>query len=526
MKRKMILSLIIALSLICHPAYSQKGKQSEVEKDRARNIVLPKTDHHYKKVQYYVENEPDADYLHASEAAHEVFRDIKFAVRIHWGIYSIWEMNGESWGFLNLSNEKKQEYNNLYKTFNPAGFDAQEWMDIFKRSGIKAFAFTTKHHEGFSMFHTKTRVKQRANYLDTLNIIESCDLAYSIGETPFKRDVVKELCDAAHRNKIKINLYFSHPDWYDADFRPYNYHPLTTAHYQTFNGDYGFEVGKRKFAAITPDPSDEEKERMLTRHREQLRELLTNYGKIDMMCLDQWMGRDVWPQMKETVKMMRELQPDVMLRCRGIGNYGDYYTPEGFVPGNKENTNMPWMTIYPLGGSFSYDKTEKNYKGALWIIHNIIDCAAKGGSFMVGIGPNGSGRFHPKAVEQLEETGRWLKVNGEGIYATRECKVWKENDIYFTRTKDHRKVFAFVEKWPGNELLVPSINPKKGSKIYLLGYKKPLKWSMTDDGVKIEIPEALQSPENRPCEHAWAFKFEVLPESEVAYHPHKLRINI
>jgi alpha-L-fucosidase len=486
--------------------------KEKIRKDRARGIVLPKTDHHYKKVQYYIEDEPDSDYLHASEEAYEAFRDIKFAVRIHWGIYSIVEIK-ESWPFRTMTNEQKQDYQNLYKTFNPTAFDAQGWMDFFKRSGIRCMAFTTKHHEGFSMFHTKTRVTQRANYLnDTLQIIEPCDLAYSIEETPFKRDIVKELCDAAHKNDIKVDLYFSHPDWYDADFRPYNYHPLATPHYLENDGDYGFEMNIRKSGVVgitTPEPTPEETARMIARHREQLRELLTNYGKVDMMCLDQWMGKDIWPQMKETVKMMRKLQPDVMLRCRGVGNYGDYYTPEGFVPGSKENTNMPWMTIYPLAGRWSYDSVATNYKGTQWVIHNLVDCVAKGGSFMVGIGPDKMGRFHPKAIEQLEEAGRWLQVNGEGIYGTRAREVWKDGDIYYTQTKDHRSVYAFTEQWPGTEFVIPSVTPKKGSKLTMLGYKEPLQWSQTDEGVKVIIPDALQSPENRPCGYAWTFKMEV-----------------
>jgi alpha-L-fucosidase len=487
-------------------------------RDRARNLTLPRTDHHFKKVQFYVEREPEPDYVHASEKAHEAFRDIKFAVRIHWGMYSVWEMNGESWGFLNLSREKKMEYNSLYKTFNPKGFDANEWMDLFKRSGIKAFAFTTKHHEGFSMYHTKTRVVQRANYLDSAHVIEPCDLHYSIEETPFRRDIVKELCDAAHRTGIKINLYFSHPDWYDADFRPYNYHPLTTARYQTFNGDYGFDIGTGKYEFITPEPAAEETARMIARHREQLRELLTNYGHIDMLCLDQWMGRDVWPEMRETVKMLRRIQPDVMLRCRGIGNYGDYYTPEGFVPGNKENTNMPWMTIYPLGWSFSFDKDSSHYKGAAWIIRNIIDCAAKGGSFMVGIGPDGNGQFHPEAIRQLEETGRWLSVNGRGIYGTRARETWKSGDFLFTRTKDGKKVFAFTEVNPNRvqnpagvddpvRIFIPAVAPKPSSKIHLLGFDKPLKWTVEGDGVAVELP--AETAKNLPCEHAWGFEVEV-----------------
>jgi alpha-L-fucosidase len=206
---------------------------------------------------------------------------------------------------------------------------------------------------------------------------------------------------------------------------------------------------------------------------------------------------------------MRTWQPDVMLRNRGIGNYGDYYQPEQEVPKGVENTNMPWMSICLLGKIFAYDPVAEHYKGAPWVIHNLIDCVAKGGSFMVCIGPDEFGKFHPKAMEQLDEVGRWLKVNGKGIYETREREVWKEGDIYFTRSKNHKKVFAFTEKWPGKEIIIPTIAPKKGSKVYLFGYEKPLKWTLTENGVKVEIPDELQSSENRPCEHAWGFQFEV-----------------
>jgi alpha-L-fucosidase len=167
------------------------------------------------------------------------------------------------------------------------------------------------------------------------------------------------------------------------------------------------------------------------------------------------------------------------------------------------------MTIHTLASSFSYDKKGENYKGAPWIIHNLIDCVAKGGNYMVGIGPDGTGRFHPKAIEQLEETGRWLAVNGQAIYATRPRGEWKVDDVYFTQTKDRRQVFAFVEKWPGETLTVSSVTPKKGSKVFMLGYSKPLKWKATDGKVLISIPSALQSPSNRPCDHAWVFRFEV-----------------
>ena len=114
---------------------------------------------------------------------------------------------------------------------------------------------------------------------------------------------------------------------------------------------------------MSPDPTPAEEIRMLERHRTQLTELLTNYGKIDMMCLDMWLGGKVWPQMRETMLELRKIQPDVMFRARGIGNYGDYYTPEGFVPGSKENTDMPWFVIYPLGRGFSYQGPIRRIQG-------------------------------------------------------------------------------------------------------------------------------------------------------------------
>ncbi len=172
--------------------------------------------------------------------------------------------------------------------------------------------------------------------------MEACDLAYSIEEKPFKRDVVKELCDAARKRNIAIDLYFSHPDWYDADFRPYVYHPLQVPSSNILTTD--FETAKKRLGNLmvtVPDPTPEEVDRMVARHRAQLTELLTRYGKIDMLCLDMWFGPKIRPRIQETVLRLRELQPDVMLRARGIGNCGDYYTPDGFVPGRKGNTDTP-----------------------------------------------------------------------------------------------------------------------------------------------------------------------------------------
>lgn len=464
----------------------------------------------------YIENPPIPEYHSAPASAYEAFRDIKFSIRIHWGIYSIWHRGPESWPFLPMSFEDRQTYNNLYKTWNPAGFDANVWMDAFKESGMQMFAFTSKHHEGFSMFDTGTRVKNRANWTAPGGPgIESCDLAYSIMETPFRRDIVKELCDAAHKRDIKIDLYFSHPDWYDADFRPYVCHPLQIPSSAQWMTPADLKMTRERVgnhAVVVPDPTDAEVKRMMERHRTQLIELLTNYGKIDAMCLDMWLGPRVWPELRKTVLKMRALQPDVMLRNRGIGNYGDYYTPERVVPGSQETSDKPWFTIYPLGTDFSYDPDAGNYKGTQWIVHNLADSVAKGGGLQIGVGPSAHGEFHPEALRQMRGTGAWLKVNDEAIYATRprEGALWSEGDtVRYTRSKDHRFVYAILTEWPGTQILLKTVRPKAGSKVTLLGSHEELAWKFdSTQGVIVTLPENLQQADNRPCEYAWSLKFE------------------
>ena len=154
-------------------------------------------------------------------------------------------------------------------------------------------------------------------------------------------------------------------------------------------------------------------------------------------------------------------------------------------------------------------KTDR-YKGVSWIISSLTDIVAKGGNFMVGIGPDGMGRFDPKVIQALKEAGQWLKVNGEAIYSTRprEADRWKEGEtIRYTRTKDRKTVYAIIRAWPGNHLRLKSVEPVPGTKIYMLGYQKPLNWVYNKTtGLDISLPAELQVIAKRPCKLAWSFR--------------------
>jgi alpha-L-fucosidase len=471
-------------------------------------VYLPETDVHWKFVKNYVEREPLPGYRQATDAARERFRDLKFGVRIHWGLYSLWHLQNESWKFLDMEPKRKAEYLDLAKRFDPKRFDADAWMRLFADTGIRVFAFTTKHHDGFSLFDTKTRVKRRVDWAAPGGPrLEDCDTTFSVMESPMRRDVVRELCDAARRHGIAIDLYFSHPDWYDADFRPYNHHPARMESAIAHPEEWDEWNGRGDFR--TPDPSPSETARMVARHRQQLRELLTNYGPIDLLCLDMWLGPKVWPRLRETIMELRRLAPDVMLRCRGIGSYGDYYTPEGFVPGARENTDMPWMVIYPLGRSFSYEPEASEHKGGPWIVRSLVDSVAKGGAFMVGVGPDGNGEWHPSVHENFAFAGDWMRVNAGGIHATRPRagELWHEgDDVRFTRSKDGKITWAWAMRWPGASLHLATLEAGTGTEVRLEGFPKPLTWRQRSGGLEIDIPAELQPEARRPCREVWGFR--------------------
>ena len=175
-----------------------------------------------------------------------------------------------------------------------------------------------------------------------------------------------------------------------------------------------------------------------------------------------WLGPRVWPELRKTVMRMRELQPDVMLRDRGIGNYGDYYTPERVVPGSKEDSEKPWFTIYPLGTDFSYDPDAAKYKGTQWIVRNLADTVAKGGGLQSASAQRS--RRVPSRGDPADEGCRRM---AEGEWRS---NLWtrpregalgpKAKRSGYTRSKDRRLVYAILTEWPGTQVALKSVRPR------------------------------------------------------------------
>jgi len=429
----------------------------------------------------------DPRYHHAPQSAVEAFKDLKFGIRIHWGLYCLIGSDA-SWALAGANKQFWDIYNVLYQFFNPTDFEADEWMDFFKRAGLKYFTFTTKHHDGFSLWPTKTtqesiKLTPQGFSPGGVEHYERVVQNYSIMDGPYKKDIVGSIVNAGRRKGLGVGLYYSHVDWHDPAFA---WDPFSLYYDPRF--------------AEASDPK--RWQTFIDHEREQVRELMTDYGKIDYLDFD--IG---WPQaaaeaIAEITMMVRKLQPDVIIRGRGIGAYGDYYTPERTVPG--EPSAGVWKVIYPCGRAFSYLPNDI-YQPAEWILDNLIEITAKGGNFEVGFGPMPNGRWPSETVERLEYVGRWLQVNGEAIYNSRPRKIFREaSSVWLTSNKTGDVAYAISIGWPGQSITIDSVRALSGSKAFMLGVERPLDWRQDSRGLVIDIPAAIA--ENKPCEHAYAFK--------------------
>jgi len=371
------------------------------------------------------------------------WRDGKFGMFIHWGLYAIpageWKgkkVPGIGEWIMHRGRIPKEEYAPLQKQFNPVKFDAKQWVAVAKAAGMKYIVITSKHHDGFCLFDSKLS-------------------DYDIAGTPYQRDLLEQLADECHKQGIEICWYHSIMDWYHPDAKGASF-PKYAQHM-----------------------------------RGQLRELLTNYGKIGVLWFDgEWIGEWTEQQGIELEKYVRSLQPDLIVNNR-VGKRkrspGDFGTPEQHIPA----TGMPgwdWETCMTMNNTWGFKKDDHHWKSTEDLIHKLVDIVSKGGNFLLNVGPTAEGLIPEPSVQRLARIGAWMDVNGESIYGTTASPFKKLS--WGRCTKKTGVLYLHVFDWPGDgKLRVPGLaNTVK--KAFLLADKDgaSLETTREDTDVLVAVP--------------------------------------
>lgn len=384
------------------------------------------------------------------------FRDARFGIFLHWGLYAMLA-TGE-WTMTN-NNLNYKEYAKLAGGFYPSKFNAAEWVAAIKASGAKYICFTSRHHEGFSMFDTK--------YSD-YNVVDA---------TPFKRDILKELADECHKQGIRLHLYYSHLDWYREDY-PW--------------GRTGRGTGR-------PDA----KGNWLSYYQfmnNQLTELLTNYGPIGAIWFDGWWDQDQnsdfdW-QLPGQYELIHKLQPACL-----VGN-NHHQTPfegediqifERDLPGEnkaglsgQDISSLPLETCETMNGMWGYKITDQNYKSTKTLIHYLVKAAGKDANLLMNIGPQPDGCLPQVAVERLKEMGEWMKTYGETIYGTRGGCVAPHPWGVTTQKGD--RLFVHILDLQDKALFLP-LEGQKVKRAMDFASRQALKFKRVDGGIVLQLDE-------------------------------------
>ena len=385
--------------------------------------------------------------------AREEFADNRFGIFIHWGIYSMFAQ-GE-WYLQNYPIDK-YEYAKVADAFYPHRFNAAEWVSAIKASGAKYICFTSRHHDGFSMWDT-----EQSDY----NIVDA---------TPFGRDVLRELADECHRQGIKLHLYYSHIDW----------------------GRDDYPMGRTGNKVIGRNRDNENWPQYYDFMNKQLTELLTQYGEIGAIWFDGYWDRDQdtipfnW-QLNEQYAMIHRLQPSCL-----IGN-NHHVTPnegediqifERDIPGEntaglsgQEISRLPLETCQTMNGKWGYVLRDQNYKSVETLIRYLVSTAAKGANLLLNVGPQPNGELPAAAVERLQRMGEWLKENGETIYGTEAGDI--EAQEWGVTTRKGEKLFIHIFNLQEKELTLPL--DCKVKRAYTFADKTPVKYKKTQEGVKL-----------------------------------------
>lgn len=404
------------------------------------------------------------------------WQDQKFGVLMHWGLYSVpgivesWSICSEDW----IVRERKPTYEedkawywSQKDSLNPVNFDPSKWADVMKKAGMKYMIFTTKHHDGFCMFDTK--------YTD-----------FSIAHGPFGKDprhnIAKEVFNAYRNKGFMIGCYFSKPDWHCKWFwNPYYATPNRRINYKKQQHPDWWQ-NYRKFT------------------QNQLNELTTDYGNIDILWLDGgWITGDEIGL--DTILVdARKRNPGMISVDRTIrGKNENYQTPEQGIPAKQ--LDIPWESCITLSHAWGWTPNAK-FKSPNKVIGILSEIVAKGGCLALGVGPKADGTLQPEVVNTLLKIGSWLNKNGQAIYSTVNAAHYNDGKVWFTADKNGKTLYAIYaledgEKTP--KTITWTENKPKG-KLILLQNGKSVKYTVKGNQVTVTLPSGLK---NEPL----AFKF-------------------
>ncbi|WP_256011442.1 alpha-L-fucosidase [Desertivirga xinjiangensis] len=381
----------------------------------------------------------------------EWWREARFGMFIHWGLYSVparheWVQSREK-----IPVEGYQKY---FEAFNPDLYNPKDWAQKAKNAGMKYVVITAKHHEGFCLWDTK--------YSD-----------FKATNTAAKRDLLKPLVDAFRAEGIRIGFYYSLIDWHHPEFTIDRAHPL------------------RDNKDARSDKRDMSKYR--TYMRNQLTELLTQFGQIDQLFLDysypgeNGKGHADWDS-EGLLRLVRKLQPQIIVDDRldlYHTSWGwDYKTPEQFMPQEwpkVDGVKVPWETCQTFSGSWGYNRDEYTWKSPQQLTAMLSEVVSKGGNLLLNVGPTARGEFDSRANERLAAIGHWMKYNSRSIYGCTEAppEFKKPDNCFLTYNPSTRRLYVHVLEWPFKSL-------------HLKGYKGLVKYvQLLSDGSEIKFRENI-----------------------------------
>lgn len=423
----------------------------------------------------------------------EQWQDRKFGLFMHWGTYSQWGIV-ESWSlcpedegwtvrrgpYAKDYHEYVKAYEKLQTTFNPTQFNPEKWVQAAKLAGMQYVVFTTKHHDGFCMFDTK-----------------QTDYKITSSKSPFasnpRSNVAKEIFNAFRSANFMTGAYFSKPDWHTDNYW-WPYFPPK---------DRNVNYDPKKY----PDRWKAYKDFTY----EQIKELMSEYGAMDILWLDGGWVRPLssvdtsveWQRgikvdqdidMKRIASMARGHQPGLIVVDRSVpGEFENYTTPEQEVP--HEPLPYPWETCMTMGNSWSYVPNDQ-YKSPQQLVQLLVKIVSRGGNLLLNIGPGPNGDWDPVAYERLQAIGEWMAINSEGIYGTRPVAPYSSKNIFFTKSKKDDSMYAFYllekegETLP-KEIIINDLTVGDRSVITIMGAKGKLKYKHVYGSLVIQIPASV-----------------------------------